>query len=310
MQPNGAEPRRRPRRDALPSLPGHCAMGDGHVCAPHAGDGVPLRHTPGVYHLRASHRIPAQRLRCAPDRTRGAGIMTRPCTDSLFVAVVAARQLFLCGRNSCALVLSPTLTKPALSSSPPSTAAVADLNWSQVACGGIGGLSGSVETSSTVARSADSASRQTLPSSSGSLTETAFRPRAAANAAKSTSGRTCDSTNFGAPAMAHISQVTWLRSLLCRTATIRRGSSHCCQYRLMVISSAMPFICMAPSPENAITGRWGWANFAPIAYGTAGPIVARLPDSEPRMPPRKRRLRAYQFAAARESAVTMALSGS
>ena len=40
-------------------------------------------------------------------------------------------------------------------------------------------------------------------------------------------GRVCEAANFGAPSIARISQVTWLRSLLCRTATISRGSAHC-----------------------------------------------------------------------------------
>src|SRR3954462_11527127 len=80
-------------------------------------------------------------------------------------------------------------------------------------------------------------------------------------------------------------------------------------YRAMVMSSARPFICMAPSPTRAITGRSGWANFAPMAYGTPGPMVARGPDSDARMAPRMRRLRAYQLVEDPESAVTMALSG-
>ena len=45
---------------------------------------------------------------------------------------------------------------------------------------------------------------------------------------------------------------------------------------------------MAPSPSNAIAGRSGCANFAPIAYGTALPIVASVPESDPRMSPRIR----------------------
>src|SRR3954471_20772646 len=54
---------------------------------------------------------------------------------------------------------------------------------------------------------------------------------------------------------------------------------------------------MAPSPTSATTGRSGWANLAPIAYGTAAPMVARVPDSEPRIVPRIRRWRAYHVAA-------------
>lgn len=89
--------------------------------------------------------------------------------------------------------------------------------------------------------------------------------------------------------MARISQVTWLRSLLCRTTTTRRGSAHCRQYLAMVMSSFIPFICIAPSPTKAIPGRSGCAHFAPMAYGTPGPMVASVPDSEPRTPSVKRR---------------------
>src|ERR1700722_7832972 len=74
----------------------------------------------------------------------------------------------------------------------------------------------------------------------------------------------------------------------------------------MVMSSARPFICIAPSPANTITGRPGLPNLAPIPYGTPGPIVARLPDREPRMSPWNLSWRAYQFAEEPESAVTMA----
>jgi hypothetical protein len=48
-RPDGAQPRRRPRRDALPSLPGHCAMGDGDLRGRRTRDGVPMRHPPGVH---------------------------------------------------------------------------------------------------------------------------------------------------------------------------------------------------------------------------------------------------------------------
>ena len=72
----------------------------------------------------------------------------------------------------------------------------------------------------------------------------------------------------------------------------------------------MPFICIAPSPANTITGRSGFPNLAPMPYGTPGPMVARLPDSDPRMSPRNRNWRAYQLADEPESAVTIALSGS
>jgi hypothetical protein len=75
--------------EALPSMPGYCATGDGDLRGPRTRDGVPMRHPPGVHHLWASHSIPAQCLRCAPDRARAAGIMTRLRIASLFAAVVA-----------------------------------------------------------------------------------------------------------------------------------------------------------------------------------------------------------------------------
>ena len=67
---------------------------------------------------------------------------------------------------------------------------------------------------------------------------------------------------------------------------------------------------MAPSPAKMMTGRSGWPNLAPMPYGTPGPMVARVPDSEPRTSPRNFSCRAYQFADEPESAATMALAGS
>jgi hypothetical protein len=46
---------------------------------------------------------------------------------------------------------------------------------------------------------------------------------------------------------------------------ISRGSAHCRQYLAIVINSANPFICIAPSPTKAMLGRPGCAHFAPIA---------------------------------------------
>jgi len=43
------------------------------------------------------------------------------------------------------------------------------------------------------------------------------------------------------------------------------GLAHCFQYFATVMSSAMLFICIAPSPTIATTGRSGKANFAAIA---------------------------------------------
>ncbi len=82
-----------------------------------------------------------------PQRTARRGlpvVRRRPAQRPLRAGLNGRGQLFLCGKNSCILVFRPTLTKPVRSSSPESTAAVADLNCSQVACGGIGGMSGSV----------------------------------------------------------------------------------------------------------------------------------------------------------------------
>jgi len=106
-------------------------------------------------------------------------------------------------------------------------------------------------------------------------------PRLVAYPACGKSGSCCAGRSWGAPSIACISQVTWFRSRLFSTATMSRGFSHSRQYLPIVMSSLIPFICMAPSPTSAMTGRPGWPNFAPMAYGTPGPIVARVPDSEP-----------------------------
>jgi hypothetical protein len=47
--------------------------------------------------------------------------------------------------------------------------------------------------------------------------------------------------------------------------TTQFGHDHSRQYFATVISSAMLFICIAPSPTNAMTGRSGCAIFAAIA---------------------------------------------
>jgi len=89
-----------------------------------------------------------------------------------------------------------------------------------------------------------------------------------------------------------------------------RWSAQRSRYLATVISSFIPFIWKAPSPTNATTGRSGWANFAATAYGTPGPIVARLPESEASIPLRTRSWRAHQFVEEPESAVRMQPSGS
>jgi hypothetical protein len=95
VQSDGAKPRRRPRGDALPSLPGSFATGDGHIRGRQARDGVPTPHPPGVQHLRTSHSIPAQCLLCATDRPSRTDIMTRLRIASLIVAVVAGNYAAL-----------------------------------------------------------------------------------------------------------------------------------------------------------------------------------------------------------------------
>src|SRR5690348_17750511 len=91
---------------------------------------------------------------------------------------------------------------------------------------------------------------------------------------------------------------------------IRRGSDHSFQYWPMVMSSLLPFICIAPSPTRAMATRSGNANLAAITYGTPGPIVASPPESEAIMPSRIFRSRAYQLAEEPESDERMQLSGS
>src|SRR6185437_9267975 len=70
-----------------------------------------------------------------------------------------------------------------------------------------------------------------------------------------------------------------------------------------------PFICMAPSPVRAMATRSGKQNLAATEYGTAGPMVARLPLPEAIIPRRIFRSRPYQLAAVPESAERMQLSG-
>src|SRR6185437_7138191 len=124
-----------------------------------------------------------------------------------------------------------------------------------------------------------------------------------------TSGICCDGLNLGSPDCTRCSQVTWFRSWLLNTQQSHFGLDHSFQYFCTVISSAMLFICIAPPPTSAMTGRSGCANLAAIAYGTAAPIDARPPDSEHIMPRRILRSRAYQLAHDPESLVMIARSG-
>src|SRR5204862_484213 len=91
---------------------------------------------------------------------------------------------------------------------------------------------------------------------------------------------------------------------------ISRWSLQRSRYLAIVISSFIPFIWKAPSPTSAKTGRSGCANLAAIAYGTPGPIVASVPESDPIIPFRILMSRAYQLAAEPESEVRIAPSGS
>src|SRR5207247_10922728 len=90
---------------------------------------------------------------------------------------------------------------------------------------------------------------------------------------------------------------------------ISRGSLHSFQYLAMVISVFRPFICIAPSPVRAIATRSGKQHLAAKAYGTAGPMLARLPEPLAIIPRRTFKSRAYQLAAVPLSADRMQLSG-
>src|SRR5690348_11948179 len=120
----------------------------------------------------------------------------------------------------------------------------------------------------------------------------------------------CDAAYLGSPSITRCSHVTWLRSRLFSTRMTSRGSDQRRQYLPIVSTSFMPFIWNAPSPTIAMTGRSGCANFAAIAYGTPGPIVASPPDNDAIMPSRILRTRAYQFADEPESQVRITRSGS
>src|SRR5207248_8737507 len=122
-------------------------------------------------------------------------------------------------------------------------------------------------------------------------------------------GRFCEALYLGSHAITRWFEVTWFRSPLFSTMKTSVGFAHRFQYFAAVTRPLMPFICIAPSPTMAITGRSGCTNFAAIAYGTPGPMVESPPDSEAIMPRRMRMSREYQFAAEPESQVRMARSG-
>jgi hemerythrin-like domain-containing protein len=81
-------------------------------------------------------------------------------------------------------------------------------------------------------------------------TAIACRPRLAANAAKSTSGRVWDSAKLGAPSIARISQVTWFRSSLCRIAMTSRPG----RLRLLAVCWVGPHTTEAHGPVRLKAG--------------------------------------------------------
>ena len=78
------------------------------------------------------------------------------------------------------------------------------------------------------------------------------------------------------------------------THTTNRGSAQSRQREATVMSSASPFICIAPSPASATSGRSGRASFAAMPYGSAEPIEASVLDRWAGTPAGRRRCRAYQ----------------
>src|SRR5262249_12066309 len=69
------------------------------------------------------------------------------------------------------------------------------------------------------------------------------------------------------------------------TSTIRRGSAHCAWYFAAVISSFVPFICIAPSPTRATATRLEVAR-VPVGRGAGvrrhdrvrGQVAVQLPE--------------------------------
>src|SRR5438477_10018572 len=160
----------------------------------------------------------------------------------------------------------PTMT-PLSSGSPFQRVATNDLACLRVMCGGKGGTSGSVLNSTTTGRSVANACSQADATWSGLSTYMPLSPINSANLWYGTFGMRCDALNFGSPSMTRCSQVTWFRSSLLKTPQIQRGFFHSRQYFATVISSAMLFICIAPSPTSALTGRSGWYHLGEFAFG-------------------------------------------
>src|SRR3954470_5899326 len=103
------------------------------------------------------------------------------------------------------------------------------------------------------------------------------------------------------------SQVTIFKSRLFKTMITNLGSDHSFQYFAIVINSFIPSICMAPSPTMATGTRSGYANLAAIAYGTAGHMLDKFPESDAIIPSRIFIFLASQKAEVPESAVMIQL---
>src|SRR5436305_15069893 len=129
-------------------------------------------------------------------------------------------------RNSASFPRNDFSITPARSGSPLAIACAIFFACSKVMCGGSGGTSGSVFTSSTTGRSAASASSQAPCIASPLSQKMPFRPTSSAYFAYSNSGSHCVPGNFGSPSMTRCSQVTWFKSWLLKTQKTRRLSRH------------------------------------------------------------------------------------
>ncbi len=203
----------------------------------------------------------------------------------------------------------PRRTMPAQSVSPRSTAAAVLRAWSTVKCGGIISSAGSTSALITVGRSARSARSHTSVTWSGWSTSSPRSPSTSPQRWYAMSGSCWLSGNIGVPSSERCSQLTKARSRLLSTSTTNRGSAQPCQYFATVISSLTPFICIAPSPIRATSGRSGWANFAARAYGMAPPIDSRVPDRLASIPGRTLTCRAYQAVVVPQSTASITSSG-
>src|SRR4051794_4940114 len=128
-------------------------------------------------------------------------------------------------RNSVSFPRSDFCITPVNSGSPPSIAFVIFFACSRVMCGGSGGTSGSVRTSSTTGVFADSASSHALRMSSPLSQKIPLRPQSSPYFAYSKSGSHCVPMYLGSPSITRCSHVTWFRSWLLKTQKMSRLSS-------------------------------------------------------------------------------------